>query len=61
MVPSDKCMNVFHVSNTVFQLVVLSCGIVLKSILEIAKLNKLLRQNSNFFLSYLDIEGNSNK
>ena len=32
-------------SNTVSQLLVLSCGIALKIILKMAKLNKLLRQN----------------
>ena len=32
-------------NNTVFQLLVLSCGIVFKIILKIAKLNKLLGQN----------------
>ena len=61
VVPSDKHMYVLQKSNTVFHLLVLSCGIALKITLKIAKLNKLVRQNSNVFLisSYLDTVENA--
>ena len=48
-VPLYNHMYVLQKSNTVFQLLVLSCATVLKIILKIAKLNKLLRQNSKVF------------